>query len=140
MVLYSAIGLFRFSGRGPIALSSRHLFWSLDPSARHCFQPETRAILFPGDIVGSRLALLMSGESSAWEYGFFSYCGGLVGLALASSPEKFNWRTILMLSVLSCFLTIAADQFLRGVNLPVLSLPYVLSMWIAVLSRVPESA
>jgi len=102
------------------------------------FSPRRGLFFFLGTAVGSYLALLMAGESSAWEYGFFSYCGGLVGLALASSPEKFNWRTILLLSVLTCFLTIATDQFLRGMNLPVLSLPYVLSMWIAVLSRVPR--
>jgi len=98
-----------------------------------------RAVYF---LVGTGSALmiayLLSGESFAWEYGYFSYSAGLVGLGLASFPQRHSWRTILIFCCFSCFITIASDRFLANLALPILSLPYVLTMWLAVLSRVPR--
>ena len=61
-----------------------------------------------------------------------------MGLGLAARPEKIGWPTILLYCGLSCFLTLAADRLLGVLHLPVLSLPYVLAMWMAVLSRTPR--
>lgn len=77
-------------------------------------------------------------NGSAWQTGYFSFSAGLVGLGLASFPERFNWKTILLFCVLSLFFTLASERLLRGFNLPLLSLPYVLTFWFAMLSRVPR--
>jgi urea transporter len=93
-------------------------------------------------LIGTALATIVfhfiSNGVSSWHYGFFSYSAGLVGLGLASLPEKFNWKTILLFSVVSLFLTLALSQVLKGFNLPLLSLPYVVTFWFALLSRVPR--
>ncbi|OFY98817.1 MAG: hypothetical protein A2070_10425 [Bdellovibrionales bacterium GWC1_52_8] len=102
------------------------------------FSPR-RAIYF---IAGTGCALLgsylLSTGAGVWEYGYFSYSAGLVGLGLASFPQKYSWRTIFIFCTFSCFITIAADQFLKRIGLPALSLPYVLTLWLAILSRVPR--
>jgi urea transporter len=102
------------------------------------FSPRRGFFLFAGTLIATGLACQLTRGSFAWEYGFFSYSAGLVGLGLASLPEKINWKTIFLVCVLSCFLTIAVDRLFRAANLPVLSLPYVLSMWVALLSRIPR--
>ncbi len=68
----------------------------------------------------------------------YCYSAGLVGLGLASWPEKFNYKTIFLFCLLSLFLTLAADQMLKNLNLPMLSIPYVMTIWVALLSRVPR--
>jgi urea transporter len=72
------------------------------------------------------------------QQGVFSFSAGLVGLGLASMPEKFSLQTILFFSALSLFLTLASEHLLRGFGLPLLSLPYVITFWFALLSRVPR--
>jgi len=93
-------------------------------------------------LLGTALATLVFYQISqgalSWQYGFFSASAGLVGLGLASLPEKFSWRTILLFCVLSLFLTLALERFLGGFRLPILSFPYVLTFWFALLSRVPR--
>jgi urea transporter len=75
---------------------------------------------------------------AAWESGHFGYSAGLVGLGLASFPEKFRWRTLALFCAISSVLTIAMDQWMRGSMLPMLSLPYVATLWLAQLSRAPK--
>ena len=70
--------------------------------------------------------------------GKYSYCAGLVGIALASFHEKYNYKMILSFCIISLFLTVASEEILRNLNLPGLSLPYVMTLWIAILSRVPR--
>ncbi|OFZ30665.1 MAG: hypothetical protein A2622_13425 [Bdellovibrionales bacterium RIFCSPHIGHO2_01_FULL_40_29] len=95
-------------------------------------------------LIGTALATLsfygISGGESVWQLGFFSYSAGLVGIGLAAQPEKFNWRTILLFCVLSLFLSLALERLLSGggVGLPILSLPYVMTFWFAMLSRAPR--
>jgi urea transporter len=101
------------------------------------FSPRRGLFFLMGSFIGSFVAFSFS-TGFSWEYGFFSYASGLVGLGLASLPQKVNWKTIFLFCIFSCFLTIAVDGFLRGMKLPVLSLPYVLTMWVAVLSRTPR--
>jgi urea transporter len=102
------------------------------------FSPRRGLFLLIGTTIATLLAALVSTDGFAWEYGFFSFCGGLVALALAASPEKISVSTILFFCLLSCFLTIASDQFMRELRLPLLSLPYILTMWLVGLSRVPR--
>jgi urea transporter len=101
------------------------------------FSPRRGSFFLIGTLLATLLAALVSG-GHAWEYGFFSYSAGLVGLGLASSPEKISTKSILLFCLISCFLTLASDPFLRSLKLPVLSLPYVITMWIAILSRTPR--
>ena len=69
---------------------------------------------------------------------FYSGSASLVALGLASLPQQFNWRTIILFSILSLFLTVALQQILLVIGLPVLSFPYVLTFWFALLSRAPR--
>ena len=80
----------------------------------------------------------ITNNSIGWEYGAFSYSAGLVGLGLASLPEKFSFKTIMLFCVLSLFVTLALDHFMARLNLPLLSLPYVITFWFAILSRAPR--
>jgi urea transporter len=102
------------------------------------FSPRKGLFFFIGTASATAIAYALSSTSSAWEYGFYGYSAGLVGLGLAASPEKINWKTILFFCVLSCFATMAINQFFILLRLPVLSLPYVLTMWTAALSRTPR--
>jgi urea transporter len=45
---------------------------------------------------------------------------------------------ILLFCLLSVFMTLASIQLFSNLNLPVLSLPYVLTIWLALLSRTPR--
>lgn len=74
----------------------------------------------------------------AWEYGLVSYSAGLVGLGLASLPERVRAKNIIIFSIISCFLTMALQRAFLGTPIPVLSLPFVMSMWFAILSRTPR--
>lgn len=102
------------------------------------FSPRRAIFFLLGTALASGLASLLSGGTAAWQYGFFSYSAGLVALGLAASPEKLGWKTILLTSAISAILTMAAYSFFGGLKLPVLSLPYIVSMWVALLSRIPR--
>ncbi len=77
-------------------------------------------------------------SQSAWAEGQYSFCAGLVGLGLASFPEKFSLRTIALFCGFSTFVALASESLLSTLQLPVLSAPYVATLWIACLSRVPK--
>jgi urea transporter len=102
------------------------------------FSPRRGFFFLTGTVLATGVSYLMSGGSHAWEYGYFNYSGGLVGLGLASFPQMFNMSTILLFCALSCFLTMAAQEILGFLHLPALSAPYVVTMWLAVLSRIPR--
>jgi urea transporter len=101
------------------------------------FSPRRGAFLLLGVSVATLAGILLS-PGTPWDAGYFSYSAGLVGLGLAASAERFAIRTILLLSVFSSFLTLALFKLLSGLGLPALSLPYVATMWLAALSRVPR--
>jgi urea transporter len=102
------------------------------------FKWRSGLFFFLGTGLSTLIFYFFSGSSYAWQFGSLSFSAGLVGLALASMPEKFSPQTILLFSVLSLFLTLAADHLFRGFGLPILSLPYVVTFWLALLSRVPR--
>lgn len=102
------------------------------------FDPRRGLYFALGATAATALAYLLSGGSAAWEQGYLSYAACLVGLALASFPEKFGWQTILVFSALSTLISAAAEELLGGMNIPPLSLAYVLTLWVGFLSRVPR--
>jgi urea transporter len=102
------------------------------------FSPGRGLYFSLGTVAATVAAFLISTGSASWEYGYFSYSAGLVGLGLASFPEKFAARTILLFCMISCFLTIASEQLLGSLHLPSLSIPYVVTLWLGALSRVPR--
>jgi urea transporter len=59
-------------------------------------------------------------------------------LGLASLPERLRSATIILFCALSAVLTLAIHQLFVGPALPVLSVPYVITLWIALLSRGPR--
>jgi urea transporter len=102
------------------------------------FSPRRGLFFFLGTFSATLIFSQLNGGQPGWYLGFLGYSAGLVGLGLASLPEKFTWRTILLFCVVSLFLTLALSRVLRGFSLPILSLPYVLTLWLALLSRVPR--
>jgi urea transporter len=102
------------------------------------FNPKRGLYFLLGTLVATETAMLVSAGSPAWENGYLNYCSGLIGLGLASFPEQFTPRTILLFCALSSLITIASDKLLQTMVLPILSLPYVLTMWLALLSRTPR--
>lgn len=103
------------------------------------FSPRQGIFFLAGTTIAALAATFLSVNAPGHvDYIQFSYSAGLVGLGLASRPEKFSVHTILLFCLLSLFLTLAADQLLRNLNLPVLSLPYVLTLWVAFLSQAPR--
>jgi urea transporter len=97
-------------------------------------------IYFFGATALATMALFLLSGNTAFhsQYGLFAFSSGLVGLGLASLPEKFKLKTVFLFSLFSLFLTMALEQFLSILHLPILSLPYVLVFWIALLSRAPR--
>ncbi|MEZ0393042.1 MAG: urea transporter [Pseudobdellovibrionaceae bacterium] len=103
------------------------------------FSPRRGLFFFIGAALSTLVFYGISNEGEfAWQQGFFSCSAGLVGLGLASLPEKFAWQNILLFCVLSLFLTLAAEHFFSGFRLPIMSLPFVLTFWFAMLSRTPR--
>lgn len=102
------------------------------------FRWRSGVFFFLGTGLATVLFYFFSGSSYSWQFGYLGFSAGLVGLGLASMQEKFSPQTILLFCVLSLFLTLAADHLLRSFGLPVLSLPYVVTFWFALLSRVPR--
>lgn len=102
------------------------------------FCPRRGIFFLMGTVLAVAVFYQLTEGQNMWHQGFFSYSAGLVGLGLASLPEKFSWRTILLFCVLSLFITLALNRLLTGFALPLLSLPYVLTFWFALLSRVPR--
>jgi urea transporter len=102
------------------------------------FSPR-RALFFTlGIAVATLAAFLVAPGGTDWEYGVLSSSAGLVGIGLSSFPERFGARNILTFCAVSMLLTLATRQFLRVSELPVLSLPYVCTLWLAILSRAPK--
>jgi len=102
------------------------------------FSPRRGFFFFMGTILATAISFFLSAGGTSWEHGMFSYCAGLVGLGLASFPEKIRWSSIFFFCIISSLLTMAIEQLLKVQALPILSLPYVLTYWIALLSRVPR--
>ena len=103
-----------------------------------CFNPRRGLFFFLGTALSTVVFYGISKGQFAWHFSFFSCSAGLVALGLAAMPENFSWRTIMLYSVLSLFLTLAAEQFLIRFGLPIFSLPFVLTFWLAELSRSPR--
>lgn len=82
--------------------------------------------------------LLGISQSMFMDLSHFSFSAGLVGLGLASLPEEFEFERIFVFCLFSLFVTLAASQLLTRLGLPVLSLPYVITLWTALLSRSPR--
>jgi urea transporter len=96
------------------------------------------SFFFLGTVFATLIAHSLAGTSSTWEYGYFNYSAGLVGLGLASFPQKFTAPTIFLFCIISCFVTMATEQIFGSFHLPALSIPYVITLWFAQLSRVPR--
>jgi urea transporter len=107
------------------------------------FSPRRGLYFLAGTVIATCTACLMS---PSWEYGEYGYSAGLIGLGLASFPEKHGLRRILLFCAISSILTMAMDQFLKDIAsgqplphaLPLLSLPYVLTLWLARLGQGPR--
>ncbi len=102
------------------------------------FSPKRGGAFLLGTLLAVALFRIPAAGGSSWQEGTLTFSAGLVGLALASFPEKFRPRTLVLFCVLSSLVTIAAGTLLSRLQLPILSLPYVLTVWLATLSRTPR--
>lgn len=102
------------------------------------FKPRLGLFFLIGSVIGTETGYFATSGSEIWAQGYYSYCAGLVGLGLASFAEQFKWKTIILFSILSAFFTIAISSLLSRLNLPTLSLPYVVTLWTAFLARIPR--
>jgi len=102
------------------------------------FSPRRGLFFALGTLLATIVFYQLTSGQTLLSDGNFSYSAGLVGLGLASLPEKFSWRTISIFCVFSLFLTLALSRLLIHASLPLLSLPYVLTFWLALLSQVPR--
>jgi len=102
------------------------------------FSPRRGFYFLSGTLLATLVSYALSADSAIWEHGYFSYSAGLIGLGLASFPENFSWQTIFGFCMFSSFLTIASEHYLDSQGLPTLSLPYVITFWLAQLGRTPR--
>lgn len=102
------------------------------------FSPRRGFYFFVGTAVATLAAYALISPHANVDFEKYTYSAGLIGIGLASWPDKFNYRMILLFCLLSVFMTLAAIQLFNSLHLPVLSLPYVLTIWLALLSRTPR--
>lgn len=92
---------------------------------------------YTGCLLGTLITYLFFPDMP-WEFGFLSYCSGLTGLLISASAEKINTRSILFFCCVTAVIHVALFRYFRTSQLPLFSLPYVLTYWFATLSRVPR--
>jgi len=80
---------------------------------------------------------LLPGHRSQ-ELSQLAFSSGVVALGLASFPQKVRLIRIGIASVFACLLSALWQQKLFGFGLPFVSLPYIISMWGALLSLRPS--
>jgi urea transporter len=103
------------------------------------FSPRRGIFLLAGTGIATLGAFFLASDPALIEdYAHVSYCAGFVGIGLAASEEKINFSSILLFCLLSLFVTMATEQLLKPIGLPLLSLPYVVTLWFALLSRSPR--
>lgn len=91
-----------------------------------------------GSVAASGVAYFLAWPGREFSFGGLTYSGGLIALALAAFPEKFKLHNIAFFAALSTLVTLACEEFLSRQDLPVLTLPLALTIWLAQLSRIPR--
>ncbi len=137
--VFSHFVLSIFKGMGRLFFLPHEIYGIVVMLLVMVFSPKKGIHFFLGTAVATLATFALAPTQAIFDqYSHFSYCAGLVGIALASSPEKLNFNTILMFCLMSLFVTMALAQFLGNLGLPLLSLPYVITLWVAYLSRSPR--
>lgn len=128
-----------FTGMGRLFFLPNPLFGAAILILVSSFSPRRGLYFFVGTAIATLTAFMIVQQyAPASDFEKYTYSAGLIGIGLASWPEKFNPKTILLFCLLSVFVTLASIQLFRNLSLPVLSLPYVLTIWLAILSRTPR--
>jgi urea transporter len=128
-----------FMGMGYLFFLPNPIFGLLILVLIALFNPRQGFYFFVGTAMATLVAyVVVQQQASMVNFEKYTYSAGLIGLGLASWPEKFSYRMILLFCLLSVFVTLASLQLFSAVGLPVLSLPYVLTIWLALLSRTPR--
>ena len=103
------------------------------------FGPRQGFYFLLGTSVATFAAFLLSSQQlTIIDFDKYTYSAGLIGIGLAAWPEKFSYRTITLFCTISVIVTLALVHLLSKFDLPALSLPYVLTIWLALLSRTPR--
>ena len=128
-----------FTGMGRLFFLPNPVFGAALLVLVSAFSPRRGLYFLIGTAIATLAAFLIAQQyAPASDFEQYTYSAGLIGIGLASWPEKFNYKTILLFCLLSVFVTLASIQLFRNLSLPVLSLPYVLTIWLAILSRTPR--
>ncbi len=127
-----------FLSMGRMLFLPSPLFGGLICALLFVFSPRRAIYFLIGTVVALGAASILITDSSDLSKGLLTYSAGLLGLGLSSFHERFSGKTIILFCVLSSFVTLALNQLLRQPILPLLSLPYVLTVWLAILSRTPR--
>jgi urea transporter len=102
------------------------------------FSPRRGGFFLLGTWIGTFSAFVFLGGQIPNLHGIYGFSAGLVGIGLASSPERIRFATIAFFCAISSLVMFAMAQLLGRADLPVLSLPYVVTLWLAALSRTPR--
>jgi urea transporter len=128
-----------FMGMGYLFFLPNPIFGLLILILISLFSPRQGFYFLVGTALATLAAYIMVQQKTPMiDFGHYTYSAGLIGLGLASWPDKFNYSRILLFCLLSVFVTLALVQLFSTFGLPVLSLPYVLTIWLALLSRTPR--
>ncbi len=101
-------------------------------------RPRLLMIGFFGVSLAMGIGWALFPENRSQELSQLAFSSGVVALGLASFPQKVRLIRIGIASVFACLLSALWQQKFLGFGLPFVSLPYIISMWGALLSLRPS--
>ncbi|MBC8214128.1 MAG: urea transporter [Candidatus Marinimicrobia bacterium] len=89
-----------------------------------------------GDIISNLTARWMHAHPDAWKSGIFGVSGILIGLALGkyTEPSLRMWIFLIAGSGISGIISVMLANFLSKYDLPILSLPFMIVIWLVLLT------
>ncbi len=101
-----------------------------------CYYPLVGLMGLLGNIISNFMAKWLHANQEAWKAGIFGVSGILIGLALGMYAEP-NLRTFIFLIIgagLSGIVSVMLANFLAKYDLPILSLPFMMVIWLILLT------
>ncbi len=100
------------------------------------FHPIVGLMGFIGNILSNLTAKWIHANKDAWSAGVFGVSGILIGLALGmyTEPSIRLWVFLMSGSIFSGILSVMLGNFLSRYDLPILSLPFMLVIWLLLLT------
>ncbi len=134
------LGLSAFTGMGRLLFVPHPIFGALLFGLILLFSIRRGVAFLLGTLAAVATGALLAPGALGWMNGQWTASAGILALGLASFPEKFTVGRIALFSALTAMFSVALQPLLGRIPLPLLTLPYVLTFWLAQLSRVPDLA